>query len=104
MGEAQTRREKTEADNKKYAMYANKMKASLSDISKNEAGVNVLRYLLHSSGFLAPLTHETAEGINKDLLLQNEAKRVMYLGLRVHMDTETIRRVELNDVLKDGGE
>ena len=98
MGEARISKEQKEAETKVYNAFANKMKASLSDMSKNEAGLQVLRHQLHTSGFLLPLTHGTPEGINTQLLLQNESKRMMYLSLRVHMDNETIIRVEMDEV------
>ena len=101
MGEANTRKEKELTDKLKYQAFTNKMKASLSDMSKNDAGLQVLRHQLHASGFLLPLTHGTPEGINTQLLLQNESKRMMYLGLRVHMDNETIRRVEMDEIKQE---
>ena len=97
MGEAKTRKDQTIEDKLKYQNFTNKMKAALSDMAKNAAGVQVLRYILHESCFLAPLTYETAEGMNKDILLQRESKRMMYLSLRVHMDNETIRRIEMDE-------
>lgn len=100
MGESNTRKEQREKDTAVYQAFANKMKAALSDTSKNEAGLQILRFFLHESCFLAPLTCETADGLNKDILLQREAKRMTYLSLRAHMDNETIMRVEMGAVLK----
>jgi len=96
MGEAKTRREMNEAEQKIYSAFNAKMKGALSDTSKNEAGLQVLRFILHESRFLAPLTHETAEGVNTEILLQNEAVRMLYLRLRTHMDNGTIIRVEMD--------
>jgi len=94
------RREQKKAVDEKLQRFGQRMKVSLSLVAQTEAGVNVLRYILHESRFLAPLTHETAEGMNKDILLQSEAKRLLYLSLRAHMDTETIKRIEMEEVQK----
>jgi len=83
------------ANEKKMKAFTSKMRSSLTLMSKNSAGINVLRFILHESSFLSPLTHPTLDGLNKDMLLQREAKRLMYLSLRQHMDRETIIRVEL---------
>lgn len=83
------------ANAKKMKAFTNKMRSSLALMSKDKAGLNVLRFILHESRFLAPLTHETLDGINQDMLLQCEAKRIMYLSLRQHMDRETVIRIEL---------
>uniref|UniRef100_A0A6M3MDG3 Uncharacterized protein n=1 Tax=viral metagenome TaxID=1070528 RepID=A0A6M3MDG3_9ZZZZ len=79
----------------KMKKFTNKMRSATALMSKDKAGLNVLRFILHESRFLSPLTHETEDGLNKDILLQNEAKRNMYLSLRIHMDRDTIIRVEL---------
>ena len=94
------RKEQREADDLKLKAFTNIMRESLSAMSKSKGGLNVLRYILHESRFLAPLTYETATGMNTEVLLQNEAKRMMYLSLRAHMDTETVKRVELNEEQK----
>jgi len=82
---------------KKMEAFTSKMRSSLALMSKDKAGLNVLRFILHESRFLAPLTHETFEGLNKDKLVQGEAKRLIYLSLRQHMDKETVIRIELED-------
>jgi len=97
MEESLIRKEKIATDEKKINALGIRMKASLSEMSQSQAGVNVLRYILYESRFLAPLTYETREGMNTDVLLQNEAKRMMYLSLRAHMDMDTIKRVEMED-------
>ena len=94
------RKEQRKLNDEKTQRFLNKMKTSLALVSQTEAGKNVLRYILHESRFLAPLTHETAEGMNRDILLQSEAKRLLYLSLRAHMDIETIKRVEMEETEK----
>lgn len=98
MSEPLIRKEIKALEAGKIKAMASKMSASLSEISRSDAGINVLRFLLHESGFLAPLTYVTPEGVNKDVLLANEAKRTMYLGLRAFMDVDTITRVELDGI------
>jgi len=88
------------ANAEKMKAFTNKMRSSLALMSKDKAGLNVLRFILHESRFLAPLTYETADGVNKDKLVQSEAKRLMYLSLRVHMDRETVIRIELEETPK----
>lgn len=88
------------ANAEKMEKFTKKMRSSLALMSKDNAGINVLRFILHESRFLAPLTHETLDGLNKDKLVQSEAKRLMYLSLRTHMDRETIIRVELPEQSK----
>jgi len=98
------RKEQVAADNKanaeKMKKFTKKMGSSLALMSKDKAGLNVLRFVLHESRFLAPLTYETLDGVNKDKLVQGEAKRLMYLSLRKHMDNATIIRVELKEETK----
>lgn len=93
------RKEQTAVDNlanaAKMKKFTNKMRSCLALMSKDSAGLNVLRFILHESRFLAPLTHETVDGLNTMKLAQSEAKRLMYLSLRQHMDRETVIRVEL---------
>lgn len=89
--------QRSKAD-EKLKLLSVKMRESLSVISKTNEGLNVLRFLLHESGFLAPLTFITREGVNKDVLLANESKRTLYLGLRAYMDIETITRIELDGI------
>ena len=98
MGEAKTRREQEEAKGKLMQAMTSKMRTSLSNISQSSEGLNVLRFLLHECRFLAPLTYETPEGLNKDILVLCEAKRQVYLGLRGYMDVDTIKRVELDGI------
>ena len=102
MDEALTRKEVIEAQDKKIKLLHTRMRDSLSEMSRTKGGINVLRYLLHESGFLASLTFVTATGVNKDVLLSNEAKRQMYLGIRQYMDIETIKRVEFEEQTKGG--
>jgi len=102
MEEAQTRKEDRELQKQKLKKLKVNMERSLSELSKTNGGLQVLRLILHESGFLAPLTHETALGVNKDLMMCNEAKRGMYLALRKHMDRETILRVELPENQNEG--
>ena len=87
--------EDVKANAEKMKKFTKKMKSSLALMSKDKAGLNVLRFILHESRFLAPLTYETLDGVNKDKLVQSEAKRLMYLSLRMHMDKETIIKIEL---------
>lgn len=105
MGEALTRREQREKIEQKLETFNTNMKKALSILSKSNEGILVLRFLLHESSFLAPLTYETPEGVNKDVLIGKEAKRRMYLGLRGYMDRDTITRIELPEEetkLKEG--
>lgn len=95
MEDALTRKEQREAAKKKVKALGVKMTTSLSLLSQRNEGLQVLRYILHESCFLAPLTYETAEGVNRDVMIINEAKRRMYLALRAHMDRATVLRVEL---------
>ena len=95
MDEALTRKEKREQGDQKLESFNKNMKKALSILSKSNEGVLVLRFLMYESSFLAPLTYETPEGINKDVLIGKEAKRRMYLSLRGYMDRETITRIEL---------
>lgn len=101
MNEKLTRKEQKTENDKKTEALSNKMRESLAEISKSSAGINVLRYLLHESRFLAPLTYETALGVNTEVLLSNEAKRRMYLGLRAYMDVDTVKRVELDGIKQE---
>ena len=98
------RKEQVEAEHvanaEKMKKFTKKMGSSLALMSKDKAGLNVLRFVLHESRFLAPLTYETLDGVNKDKLVQGEAKRLMYLSLRKHMDNATIIRVELKEETK----
>lgn len=97
LNEGLIRKDILEKDRKKMVKYREFMGASLAEVARTKGGLNLLRFLLHESGFLAPLTHETSVGVNKDVLVSNEAKRNMYLGLRVNMDWETITIVEKPD-------
>ena len=104
MGEALTREEQAEKKERLLRAMTNKMRVSLSNMSQSAEGINVIRYFLHESRFLSPLTYETQEGVNTDVLLINEAKRQMYLGLRGFMDVETIKRVELDGIEEETNE
>ncbi len=99
-----TRKEQKQHNKKKVEQFGKNMKVALHKLSSSKEGLLLLRYLLHESCFLAPLTYETAEGVNIDVMLNNEAQRRMYLGLRVHMNRETILRVEFPDDAKPKGE
>jgi len=106
MGEAKTRKEQQLEEDMKFAAVKDNMTKALREASLSKGGLMVLRYLLHESGFLAPLTKETSLGLNKDLLVSNESKRMMYLILRSYMDEKTIMRIEFNGMedLKVEGE
>jgi hypothetical protein len=95
MEEALTRKEQREASKAKSEAFGKKMQTALNALSKSNAGILVLRFLMYECRFLAPLTKETLEGVNKDLLVENEALRRLYLYLRSYMDRETIIRVEI---------
>lgn len=97
MADSELRKEQRETAEAKIAALHSNMRAALSALSKTNEGQLVLRYILREAHFLAPLTNETLSGVNRDLLLINEAKRQIYLALRAHMDRETILRVELPD-------
>jgi hypothetical protein len=104
MGEANLRKEQRQKQQEIVQKAHANMKKALAETSKTKGGLMVLRYFLHESGFLAPLCKETAEGVNTDLLIANEAKRLMYLILRSHMDEDTVLRVEFDQKEKEGGE
>lgn len=89
----ETRKEKED----KMVRMRLRMKQSLVETARSKGGLNVLRFLLHESGFLTRNTHITATGVNKDVLLTNEAKRCMYLDLRQYMDFDTMKRVEWDE-------
>lgn len=57
---------------------------------------------MYECKFLSPLSKETIEGVNKDVLIENEALRRLYLRLRVHMDRETIIKIEVPEHKKEG--
>jgi hypothetical protein len=91
----QLRREQKESAEEKVKKLGQNMKTALSVLSRSNEGQLILRYIMYECNFLAPLTRETVEGINKDILVGNEAKRRLYLSLRQHMDRETIMRIEI---------
>jgi len=95
MNEALTRREQRDKEEQKLETFNKNMKKALSILAKSNEGVLVLRFLMYESSFLSPLTYETPEGVNKDVLIGKEAKRRMYLTLRGYMDRDTITRIEL---------
>lgn len=95
MDDFELRREQREKAEEKIKKLGQNMKTALSILSKSNEGQLILRYIMYECNFLAPLTRETAEGINKDLMMGNEAKRRLYLSLRQHMDRETIMRIEI---------
>jgi len=95
MSEFQIRKEAKIAAQEKNKALHDKMKVALSLLSKSSEGQLVLRYIMYEGNFLSPLMYETPEGVNKDVMIANEAKRRLYLSLRAHMDRETIMRIEL---------
>lgn len=100
MNEGQIRKEQTLAANEKYEKFKTRMRTVLSNVSQTNEGCMLLRFLMHECCFTSPLTHETIEGVNRDVLIGNEAKRRLYLSLRAYMDRGTILRVEVPDDLK----
>lgn len=104
MGEAQTRKEAREKDEALFGKLKDNMQKALRETSLSKGGLMILRYLLHESGFLAPLSKETSLGVNKELLIANEAKRMMYLILRSYMDEDTVMRIEFDKQEKTEGE
>jgi len=104
MGEAKTRKEQIQKEQQAIAQMRDNMRKALAETANTKGGLMVLRYFLHESGFLAPLAKETQEGVNKDLLLANEAKRLMYLILRSYMDEQTILKVEFDEKTELEGE
>lgn len=90
-----TRKEQKLMADKKIEAFGKKMTTALNILSKTNEGCLILRYLLHECRFTSPLMFETVEGVNKDVMIANEAKRGLYLSLRSYMDRETVLRVEL---------
>lgn len=103
MSDARIRREQRSETERKIDLFQKNMCLALSKLSKTPEGLLALRFILRESSFLANLTYETKEGVNKDVLLANEAKRRMYLSLRAYMDRDTVIRVELPDEVKNEG-
>lgn len=95
MEDFQIRKEQRENAEKKVELLGKNMKTALATLSKSNEGQLVLRYVMYECNFLSPLTRETAEGINKDVMIGNEAKRRLYLSLRQYMDRGTIMRIEI---------
>ena len=95
MEEGILRREKKQAGEDKMKAFKTNMTTALRNISQTNDGVLFLRFLMHASCFTSPLMYETPEGVNKDVMLANEAKRGLYLSIRSYMDRGTILRVEL---------
>ena len=97
MEDYQTRQEQKLANAKKLELFQKNATTSLNVLSKTNAGIWLLRFLMHECCFTSPLMYETPEGVNTEVMIGNETKRRLYLSLRSYMDRETILRVELPD-------
>jgi len=93
--EVKIRGERRKEAKDRVKKFRENMTTGLAAISQSNEGLQLLRFLMYESHFLSPLTHETPEGVNKDVLLMAEAKRRTYLELRKYMDRETVMRVEI---------
>ena len=89
------RKEQRQDAEKKVEAFKTKMATALRILSSTNEGCMLLRFLMHECCFNAPLMYETPEGVNKDVMIANEAKRRLYLSLRSYMDRGTVLRVEL---------
>ena len=74
-----------------------KMISSVSQVASIKGGVNLLRYLMHESGYHKRNAAVTEKGICEKTLLWNDSRRTFYLDIRQFMTPEVINLVE-NDI------
>lgn len=82
---------------KRLEKFKAKMQSSLIEMSKTKGGINILRYLMHESGYHQRNIAITEKGICEKTLIWNDARREFYLDVRQFMTTDVIRLVEFGD-------